>query len=1082
MSHRLGSVLPTTPVVIGPDAGAPTDPPDTWTHVFPVDPAAKFVMLHLNGAALGAGDHVEIELGYDTDVYDASWGPDFWSRPVRGDLPVTIRYVRVGAGAGSVTLDQYGRGEALVGSGSTNANGDVFLLDPSFDDPTHQNPLGKFPPGTEPSWQNVAELPDGVMKDTARRVGMYIVVDGDHLSSCTATLIDADLVVTAGHCVATDDDARTGAITFDFQTDALGNRPAGYDPKFHKLVRVVRSGYDRGPGDDRPLLDYSVIQIQTPTTGLGLAPVPVRSDVPPMGEPLFIIHHPRGAVKKVSSHPLDPSCSVGAGSNEDQIFFECDIDNGSSGSSIFDSSGRIVANLSWWDWGISILAMSQDLITEPPPERDVDVVLVFDRSGSMSLPALDGGSDKITEARRAAALFVSLLLEGAGHRVGLVSFSTSPALEKALSNVDSGTKEELIGPSPPGEAGKVGDLTSGGMTTIGGGLQHALGLFPAPSPTSNSRAVLLLTDGLENTPPMIATVEPALSGTRLNVIGFGTDASLDGPGLTRLARDHRGLYTRAGEGLTLKKFFALAFGRIFDFGTSLDPDDVLPENVAAAAPISISVCGEIRLTAVLGWDNAEAILLLELETPTGSRVTSATPGVTAGAGNTWAHLSIPLPFGGEGDGIWKVHVRRPPSTGEIPPPAPEMHFFVTTMVEGGPHLRALELPPTYTGDTVNPRVALLQPGGGHPPSATVTVTIDAPTEGTGNLLTSSGLGAPGVVDGDVLDPRSNTLIQMELAKGTELVPTSETSVTLYDDGEHEDGGLEPDGVFGNPLSELTRFEGHYRFHARARYGTECVAHRETSWSIYVAVGIDPAHTAVTTEPPATLPDGRERVRLTFTPRDRYGNFLGPGRVGSFATESSPGNEPQGVPIDQGDGSYVQVVTWNPGSGEPPGVTVRQPGRPPVVLTDPSRRVFSYCVKFLYGRQPECGCGGAPVRPGTYATDVNIYNPHDAEIRIRKHVVPLVMAGATLGREPRTVSSRATETLELPPHSATMDDCVRLTELLFGDSPASTVPLTIGILEIVSLVQLDVTAVYTVSSLEDGSVDIDTENIKPRLVS
>jgi len=30
-----------------------------------------------------------------------------------------------------------------------------------------------------------------------------------------------------------------------------------------------------------------------------------------------------------------------------------------------------------------------------------------------------------------------------------------------------------------------------------------------------------MTDGLENTPPMVAGVEPALAGTRLNVVGFG---------------------------------------------------------------------------------------------------------------------------------------------------------------------------------------------------------------------------------------------------------------------------------------------------------------------------------------------------------------------------------------------------------------------------------------------------------------------------------------------------------------------------------------------------------------------------------
>src|SRR5262249_40243180 len=208
------------------------------------------------------------------------------------------------------------------------------------------------------------------------------------------------------------------------------------------------------------------------------------------------------------------------------------------------------------------------------------------------LPGFGGADDKITEARRAASLFVSLLRTGASHRVGLVSFSTTPAVDFSLASVNSATKNALIGPAPPGDTGVIGGLTAGGMTTIGGGLQTAVGMFPVPGPTTNARAILLLTDGLENTSPMIATAESGLTGPLLNVTGFGPEASLDGPGLTRLAREHDGIYTRAGEGLGLKKFFALAFGRIFDFPASLDPEFFLPANVMSAPPVPARVCGE----------------------------------------------------------------------------------------------------------------------------------------------------------------------------------------------------------------------------------------------------------------------------------------------------------------------------------------------------------------------------------------------------------------------------------------------------------------------------------------------------------
>jgi hypothetical protein len=56
-----------------------------------------------------------------------------------------------------------------------------------------------------------------------------------------------------------------------------------------------------------------------------------------------------------------------------------------------------------------------------------------------------------------------------------------------------------------------------------------------------------------------------------------------------------------------------------------------------------------------------------------------------------------------------------------------------------------------------------------------------------------------------------------------------------------------------------------------------------------------------------------------------------------------------------------------------------------------------------------------------------------------------------------------ELIRLPAHTATMDDCCRLQQLLFGAPTAGPMPLTIGILEIVSTVDLAVTAVYTCGS-------------------
>jgi hypothetical protein len=96
-------------------------------------------------------------------------------------------------------------------------------------------------------------------------------------------------------------------------------------------------------------------------------------------------------------------------------------------------------------------------------------------------------------------------------------------------------------------------------------------------------------------------------------------------------------------------------------------------------------------------------------------------------------------------------------------------------------------------------------------------------------------------------------------------------------------------------------------------------------------------------------------------------------------------------------------------------------------------------------------------------------------------VPVVFAGAASGREPNVSRSRAVDKIVLPPHSATMDDCCRIAEMLFGATPPSPIPLTIGFLEITSKKELSVTAVYTSSGLASGAVDIDVQQIEGRKV-
>lgn len=127
------------------------------------------------------------------------------------------------------------------------------------------------------------------------------------------------------------------------------------------------------------------------------------------------------------------------------------------------------------------------------------------------------------------------------------------------------------------------------------------------------------------------------------------------------------------------------------------------------------------------------------------------------------------------------------------------------------------------------------------------------------------------------------------------------------------------------------------------------------------------------------------------------------------------------------------------------------------------KTVRYSVKFVCGVQPEA-CGCAPLQPGRYGTLIAIHNYSQDPVTLRKRFIPVVLAGAPLGREPRFGTVRAEDSIDLPPHTATMDDCCRIGELLYG-GPSDA--LTVGVLEIVASRDIAVTATYTT----DQAIDI-----------
>jgi len=941
MSHIVGTVQ-TAAVKIGPDFG-PATSPNTWANTFnpPAAPTGtKFLILHFTGASLPANNRLEVDLGYggQTDVFTSVDGTDFWTRPINiysQAAGVPIRYITNGAATGGVLLDKYGRGERHTKDPDNSdarfnslSNCDPFLGSATYLEPDYATFWFCHNP---PNWENVACITpsNDIRSIVAPSVGMVVHVDfndqlGFVLSTCTVTLVGADVVVTAGHCMADPaNDARSSSIIFGYQTNCDGSRPGSYSPQVVKVKDIMAQRFSDGTSND-----YCMLRLKTPV--VGITPRPMRTDIPGAPEQVFGIHHPNGAVKKLSvPHPGFANVTSPIGSTF--INVSLDVSGGSSGSGLFDMQGRITGVLSAGSaCGLGyfpIASILQDIASPPPITRDV--MIVFDRSGSMSLPG-NSGRTKMQEAAGAASLFVSLVKAGTGNKVGLVSFSTtaSSPVDFPLTAVTAATKNTLIGPSPF-TTGKIGALVANGSTTIGGGLNAAFAQLPSGS---NPRNILLLTDGLQNTPPMADPNDRSPAGVAIDVIGYGTPANLDGALLTAIATNHKGFggqqgqYVLADTSLKLQKFFALAFGTIFESGLLMDPEFVFPARLQTMPPVPFNVCEEETITVVVGWENPEVQLLVELTTPGGATITAATPGVQASASHTWTFLRVALPINGERDGTWNATVFRPGGGGEFPPPMPEVRFFINIVASGGAVLRRNPgSSQYYTGDTINPVVGLQYLSGGLPPNAKIKVIVSRPNVSVGNLLSQEKLGPATVIDADTIPPRQATLMAIEKRTGNPAVAYTQQTFDLFDD-QASTNTFESGGLFGNPLKDLLTAEGNYTFHFLATYGDGCSATRELIWSLHVEPGIDPTQTTVTTY----------GNTITFIPKDKYGNKIGPGRSDGLPATGAPGTTITGTVVDNGDGSYTVPVKTDPSSGGNPGIIINQPGRKPVIVQEPKK--------------------------------------------------------------------------------------------------------------------------------------------------
>ena len=164
-------------------------------------------------------------------------------------------------------------------------------------------------------------------------------------ASCSGTLIDDDLVLTAGHCINGLTPCEDYYYVFDYYLDGPDQLASIRDEDVYTCRRLV---LDEDPTFGAQTPDYAVIELDRPVEDpldgdLKRQPVAFRSTSGlEQGDPIAMIGFPTGLPAKI-----DAGAAVASAQDPETEFFVANLDafKGHSGSATFDSEGLLAGIL-----------------------------------------------------------------------------------------------------------------------------------------------------------------------------------------------------------------------------------------------------------------------------------------------------------------------------------------------------------------------------------------------------------------------------------------------------------------------------------------------------------------------------------------------------------------------------------------------------------------------------------------------------------------------------------------------------------------------------------------------------------------
>lgn len=565
----------------------------------------------------------------------------------------------------------------------------------------------------------------------------------------------------------------------------------------------------------------------------------------------------------------------------------------------------------------------------------LDVVIVLDKSGSMSEfpPEAEVAPTKAEILRSAMKTFVAswqeIDVQQPDDRIGIVFFSNTAAAQSVTGGdppanffVRRGTDGPGINHDWAPLLAKIDELTPGGGTSVGAGINS--GMAQWSSDPDSDLSMLVVTDGKQNTAPLI---EPAGSGflalapvgtftnelrqrfVPIQSIGFGVPGAVDGELLTKLALETSGVSYIGISAATMFDNLALTLISILKGNTAalaLRHHDVMTDSgPSAPQPVPVDASVQRAVFSVQWAPPRVNALDLEVIRPDGTVVKPDSASKTP--------QSSLQSFDMDRDdlGTWRVRVRRTASLASAGPSTLRVPYTVHVyFVER--HLDfsvKVDTPRPVTGEPLTVRARLSWEG--KPldklPPAAITVRVQRPAEGVGNILRRTRVqeGAS-TVDGDSVSAYDRKLARVPLKR---VMPADVETLTLV----HEKNGVYSATFKGTHVPGLYGFEAVLDWNDR-RTGR---VHRVERVETHVKVRPDPGTTEI-----VASKNVRGVVTYRVTPRDRFGNFLGPGYATLLrARLGGKGRLDPKPPVDREEsGTYLFTARDVP-EGERPKLTV-----------------------------------------------------------------------------------------------------------------------------------------------------------------